>query len=105
LTPVFIVERVLVAARAVEATSFSFRLMQARSAQDNKDLGGVAPSKYRSKIPARRRAEILRRALCPPSLFSDDYERFKDDRAALLVEVAKALNPDLAVVPVKVVDN
>jgi hypothetical protein len=61
------------------------------SSQDNKDLGGVAPSKYRSQIPAKQRAEILERALCPQSLFSDDYDRFKNERAQLLVTAAEDL--------------
>jgi len=53
------------------------------SKADNTALGGVAPSVYRSKMPDDVNA-ILRRALCPESLFADDYEQLCRERAELL---------------------
>ena len=50
---------------------------------DNTALGGVAPSAYRAKMPADV-DEILRRTLCPASLFGDNYEQFCRERAELL---------------------
>lgn len=40
---------------------------------DNRDLGCVAPSSYRAKM-ALNWEEILASALCPESLFADNYE-------------------------------
>lgn len=59
------------------------------SRADNGTLGGVAPSQYKSKMPADI-AGILAHAFCPDSLFDDNYEKFVDERSQLLV--AKAIN-------------
>jgi hypothetical protein len=61
------------------------------SASDNKALGGVAPSKYREKIPAAKLRLILDRALCPEELFLDDYDQFVTARSIRLLEAARAL--------------
>lgn len=61
------------------------------SSADNKALGGVAPSKYRTHLDAGHEQQILEQALCPPALFSDDYELFKRERSKLLVDAALKL--------------
>jgi hypothetical protein len=61
------------------------------SAADNKILGGVAPSVYRAKMPDAKVGEILDHALCPPSLFEDDFSSFVEARGALLVDAANRL--------------
>lgn len=58
------------------------------SRSDNRHLGGTAPSKYRSKIGGDE-AEVLKRAICPPSLFDDAYDVFIDERSKLLATVAQ----------------
>ncbi|MDV8079457.1 DUF262 domain-containing protein [Rhodococcus sp. IEGM 1370] len=50
------------------------------SAADNKVLGGVAPSKYKEKMPAKETDAILTHALCPQSLFLDDFDTFIGER-------------------------
>lgn len=60
------------------------------SRAENKELGGVAPSEYRKKMP-QNVAQILERALCPNSLFSDDFLRFVKERARMLSNAANAL--------------
>lgn len=60
------------------------------SRQENRTLGGVAPSVYRTRMPADVTA-ILEAALCPVSLFEDDFDRFVQDRAARLASYATAL--------------
>jgi hypothetical protein len=57
---------------------------------DNQILGGVAPSEYRIKMDGDV-DRILQRALCPSSLFDDDYEKFTNDRAQLLADTASGL--------------
>jgi hypothetical protein len=57
---------------------------------DNQTLGGVAPSEYRAHMDGDL-GKILKSALCPPSLFDDDYEKFTAERAELLAEAAQAL--------------
>jgi len=61
------------------------------SAADNKALGGSAPSVYRTKMPDGQVGEILMHAICPESLFDDDFESFLDARSQMLVEAADAL--------------
>lgn len=61
------------------------------SSADNKILGGVAPSIYRKHIPQNHQTQILDRALCPPSLFGDDYQAFIAERSKLLTETAQLL--------------
>ncbi|SFR05285.1 DUF262 domain-containing protein [Desulfoscipio geothermicus] len=59
----------------------------------NNRISGKRPSEYRSDMPAAyaQVAEILTKALCPPDIFHDDYERFIQERAAILVNKAKIL--------------
>jgi hypothetical protein len=57
---------------------------------DNRQLGGVAPSAYKSKM-AQNFEEILGAALCPFSLFDDDYEAFLSARTKLLTDMAVKL--------------
>jgi len=61
------------------------------SSADNKVLGGVAPSTYRTHISTSHETQIPERALCTESLFDDDYETFKVDRSKLLAKAAQAL--------------
>lgn len=61
------------------------------SAVDNKALGGVAPSSYKAAMPSSATSQILAHALCPESLFMDDYETFLKERSRLLVDSADAL--------------
>lgn len=60
------------------------------SKADNTTLGGVAPSEYRDRMADSTR-EILDRAVCPDSLFADDYTVFLRDRGALLEAMANEL--------------
>jgi hypothetical protein len=57
---------------------------------DNNQLGGHAPSVYRELMPAAE-TQILQRALCPASLFADDYTQFVDERSELLAQEAARL--------------
>ncbi|MER0480536.1 DUF262 domain-containing protein [Streptomyces sp. Edi2] len=63
------------------------------NAIDNKVLGGVAPSAYRSRVSSKD--GVFERALCPKvELFDDDYEAFLRARSRALVNAANALmNP------------
>lgn len=72
---------------------------------DNKRLGGEAPSKYREHMYQPAVAGILERAVCPESLFDDDFDRFSADRARMLAAAATGLcengePPALSEVPV-----
>lgn len=58
------------------------------SKADNVSLGGVAPSAYRARMPENS-DEILRRCLCPISLFADDYDQFLAERGEMLERVAQ----------------
>lgn len=58
------------------------------SAQDNKTLGGVAPSEYRVHMSEATIPDILEHALCPESTFVDDYDQFKRDRNDILLRRA-----------------
>lgn len=60
------------------------------SRQENRTLGGVAPSAYRPRMPAEVN-EILDAALCPESLFADEYDAFVRDRATRLADYATRL--------------
>ncbi|MFO0865778.1 MAG: DUF262 domain-containing protein [Gemmataceae bacterium] len=60
------------------------------SRTDNRQLGGVAPSKYKS-VMAANVDEILTHALCPKSLFKDKFEVFVSDRSKLLATKALEL--------------
>lgn len=59
---------------------------------DNEILGGIAPSAYRTKMPGTPTLDtILDKALCPYSLFDDNFDAFVNARAEKLAEVAGAL--------------
>ncbi|WP_157415653.1 GmrSD restriction endonuclease domain-containing protein [Agromyces allii] len=58
------------------------------SAQDNKRLGGVAPSVYKKKMDVGSVDAILEAALCPHSLFDDDFHTFIEARARTLADYA-----------------
>jgi hypothetical protein len=63
------------------------------SKADNNRLGGRAPSLYRESMPAddSEVRRILFHALCPQSLFSDNYDEFLRDRTQLLLRAAMRL--------------
>jgi hypothetical protein len=60
------------------------------SRAENKELGGVAPSEYRKKMP-KNVDQILERAICPASLFADQFSKFVKERARMLTDAANAL--------------
>lgn len=60
------------------------------SKTDNTALGGVAPSAYRARMP-QQLDNILEAALCPPSLFGDDFQTFLRDRCLRLEAFANQL--------------
>lgn len=57
------------------------------SASDNKRVGSKSPSQYRDKLAANIDI-LLPSNLIPPSLFSDDFNKFIDDRSRLLASAA-----------------
>lgn len=59
------------------------------SRADNRKLGGKAPSVYKADMQGNIDATISS-AICPPSLFADDFERFIIERSALLIADAKS---------------
>ena len=61
------------------------------SSGDNKELGGDAPSIYRDKMPQDKIDQILVSALCPDSLFNNDYATFIEERAEMLASEARRL--------------
>ena len=61
------------------------------SAIDNKRLGGDAPSAYRERMYEEAIPGVLSHAICPSSLFDDNYEEFSQERAALLAKAARGL--------------
>lgn len=61
------------------------------SADDNKQLSGDAPSVYKAKMPGMFADEILEAALCPHSLFDDNFDAFMEARARVLSEFADGL--------------
>ncbi len=60
---------------------------------ENNKLSGSRPSKYRAKMPSNTEALrlILNSALCTESLFDDDFNKFSEERASILVEKAMEL--------------
>ena len=60
------------------------------SRADNQTLGGEAPSEYKNKLPATH-DHILATAVCPNSLWEDDYVKFIRQRADLLTNKAREL--------------
>jgi hypothetical protein len=61
------------------------------SAADNKILGGVAPSEYKTRMDHAHLADVLASAAVPDSLFNDDFITFITQRARMLTEVAADL--------------
>lgn len=61
------------------------------SSADNKELGGVAPSAYRGRMDQKALPKILERALCPASLFDDDFGEFAAERSETLAAAARRL--------------
>lgn len=63
------------------------------SRTDNKQLGGRAPSDYRSEMPEDNEElnKILKSHFCFEEMFNDDYDAFLQKRAKLLVEKAREL--------------
>ena len=60
------------------------------SRTDNRELGGAAPSAYRSKMSTNC-DDILKRSLLPENTFADNYREFVDARVPMLVETAHRL--------------
>lgn len=60
------------------------------SRADNRKLGGDAPSVYRSKMPAQV-DEIISCAATTNTLFSDNFQKFAEERADILTDICKAL--------------
>lgn len=60
------------------------------SKADNNRLGGNAPSAYRTQMPTSVDS-ILEHAVCPLSLFGDDFKTFIDERSELLTTEANKL--------------
>ena len=58
------------------------------SRSENKHLGGVRPSEYRSMMP-NQLDNILSSAVCPESLFEDDFDAFIVERSELLKNEAE----------------
>ncbi len=54
------------------------------SSSENKHLGGAKPSKYKEKMAQENLDDILERAVCPQSLFDDNFDQFIEQRAELL---------------------
>ncbi len=70
------------------------------SAMDNKILGGDAPSAYRKKMPAETIDDILTSAICPNSLFDDEYDVFiraQCEVARRLCQIPHGLENDMRV--------
>ncbi|QDV20659.1 hypothetical protein Pan153_53350 [Gimesia panareensis] len=60
------------------------------SRAENRNLGGDAPSIYKSQM-ASNTDLILEHAVCPNSLFDDDYDEFIIERARMLRDIAQQL--------------
>jgi hypothetical protein len=81
----FLASRGIAPAQQAPLANFAFI-----SKADNVVLGGVAPSVYRGRMP-QQIDDILDAALCPVSLFADDYRAFIDERAMQLEVFANQL--------------
>jgi hypothetical protein len=57
------------------------------SSSDNKKVGSKAPSDYKGKL-ALNVSDYLPSNLVPESLFTDDFDKFIEDRTKMLVEAA-----------------
>lgn len=62
------------------------------SSGDNKKIGGRAPSAYNSMIPSADRTKILQSNLIPDDFRDDDFDKFRDNRAAMLSDLSKTLS-------------
>lgn len=60
------------------------------SQADNNAISGNAPSAYRAMIKGNEN-NILSRAICPPSLFMDNFATFVNDRSSMLSAEAARL--------------
>jgi hypothetical protein len=60
------------------------------SRADNREIGGAAPSVYRTKMPTDI-AAILKSAVASEALFTDDFVGFMSDRADRLATIAASL--------------
>ena len=61
------------------------------STSDNNMIGESPPSIYKSIMPDTNINEILEHAICPSSLFNDDFKVFVDERSKLLAVEANRL--------------
>lgn len=61
------------------------------SKADNNTLGGSAPSAYRARMPQFFLEKIIERAICPKSIFNDDFKTFIDERSEELAREANKL--------------
>lgn len=60
------------------------------SRTDNRQLGGAAPSAYKTKM-APNWDEVIQSAICPAVLFDDQYQNFLKERSAMLAANAAVL--------------
>jgi hypothetical protein len=60
------------------------------SRTDNRQLGGGAPSEYRAQMSANV-SDIIERAICPQSIFNDNFTEFIKERTVLLKTTAEKL--------------
>ena len=60
------------------------------SRADNRNIGGVAPSLYKAKMP-KNAEEVMQHALIPADLFEDSYEKFIYRRSRMLADYAAKL--------------
>jgi hypothetical protein len=81
----FLASRGVPAAEQAPLANFAFL-----SKADNTALGGAAPSLYRARMSPNPE-NILAAALCPVSLFNDDYAAFLTERSVLLEAFANEL--------------
>jgi hypothetical protein len=63
------------------------------SRADNNRLGGSPPSVYRNRITQNEESVriIMKKSLCPESIFHDDFNKFRAERAEILLNKAKQL--------------
>lgn len=61
------------------------------SRADNNRLGGTAPSEYKHHMHEPAIEGVLTHAICPISLFDDDYDAFVEERGRLLAVAALEL--------------
>lgn len=62
------------------------------SASENKKIGRKKPSEYKTLMPSDDSLnEILDYALCPANMFDDDFKKFINERAKILVSCSNKL--------------